>query len=395
MAQPTVTTLLADAAKQLRADFEYVRRTNPHAGEKGEEVEQILKTFLNRHMPQRFRAGSGIIIDEENNLSRQTDVVVYDCLSSPLYRAADKTQIIPSQAVAAVIEVKSSLNKKELGDAFEKVASCKRLKKRPLSEMDLETTKTGLSTTGTMGVVFAFDAETSLEALAENTKEFNADYDSSLWPDLVVVLDKGVLAYAISWPGQQGMAGSFGSQPAPGTQPKYSPPPWYVHLVIHRDGELTLNRFFLLLLSQLTFYPFRYAGAPFKTFLEGADPTVMTVTAYQFNKAAQLKPAPKELYFSNNPPKPLSMKILAPDGEQLALLQFFKWQDGSVVRSFGKLPLEGILPLLVADPLALALHDPSTPGMQISSLLSVTEEEFRDWPTALAQRSNLKGVIEK
>jgi hypothetical protein len=34
------------------------------------------------------------------------DVVVYDALSSALYRAAEKTQIIPAQNAATVIEVK-------------------------------------------------------------------------------------------------------------------------------------------------------------------------------------------------------------------------------------------------------------------------------------------------
>jgi len=51
MQKPTISTLFNDAAQKLRSDFEYIRSSNPHAGEKGAEVEEILKTFLNQHLP--------------------------------------------------------------------------------------------------------------------------------------------------------------------------------------------------------------------------------------------------------------------------------------------------------------------------------------------------------
>ena len=114
-----------------------------HAGEKGAEVEDILKQFLNEHLPQRFRAGSGIVLDTENSPSRQQDVIVYDALSSPLYRYAPKTQIIPMDAVVSVIEVKSSLTKAELEDASQKIASCKRLKKRAMTPGELQANPEG------------------------------------------------------------------------------------------------------------------------------------------------------------------------------------------------------------------------------------------------------------
>ena len=94
MKKPTISKLLTDAAKRLRSEFEYIRNSNPSSGEKGAETEIILREFLNAHMPKRFHAGSGFIIDNENKISRQTDVIIYDSLSSPLLRADEKTQII-------------------------------------------------------------------------------------------------------------------------------------------------------------------------------------------------------------------------------------------------------------------------------------------------------------
>src|SRR4051794_24163246 len=127
MNQPTIASLFAEAAKRLRTEFEFIRATNPHPGEKGGEAEAVLRRFLNDHLPHRFRATSGIVIDTENSLSKQTDVIVYDALSSPVYRASETTQIVPAQATAAVIEVKSSLSKEELTDAYAKIASVKSL----------------------------------------------------------------------------------------------------------------------------------------------------------------------------------------------------------------------------------------------------------------------------
>jgi uncharacterized protein DUF6602 len=292
MDKPTIATLFAEAGKQLRADFEHVRSTMPHAGLKGEEVEGILRTFLDRHLPQRFGAGSGLIIDSENNLSKQMDFIVYDALSSPLYRFAERAQIIPADSVASAIQVKTALNKRELEDAYENIASSKRLKKRPLSDIDRKSTGSAFSTLATFGVVFGFDADASMEALAMNAAELNAKYDSNLWPDLIVVLDQGAISYAISFPGETEMAALL--QP-PGDD-EFIIPPAYVHLFILSDKEFALNRFFLMLLSHLTFYPYRASTPPFDVMMGGSSSTGKNVTAYQYNRTRLLRPVPEDEY---------------------------------------------------------------------------------------------------
>jgi hypothetical protein len=97
---PTVAQLFNEAAKKLRAEFEFIRTTNPHPGEKGAEAEQVVQDFLNHHLPQRFRATSGIIIDKANGLSPQTDVIIYDALTSPVYRYSEKMLMLPLDTVA-------------------------------------------------------------------------------------------------------------------------------------------------------------------------------------------------------------------------------------------------------------------------------------------------------
>ena len=67
--------------------------------------------------------------------------------------------ILPSDSVAAAIEVKSKLNKRELEDAVSKIASAKGLKRSPIMGADQPVTFSELIVNSCMGVVFAFDSE--------------------------------------------------------------------------------------------------------------------------------------------------------------------------------------------------------------------------------------------
>lgn len=389
--KPTIASLFSDAAKVLRAEFEYVRTTNPHSGEKGAEAEEIVKKFLNNHLPQRFRAASGVVIDERNQLSKQTDVIVYDALASAVYRAADRMQIVPANVTAAAIEVKSSLTKDELRDAYEKIASVKSLEKTAIGAMDRPTTRTGLDTIGTMGVVFGFDSDTSLAALAKNARELNTEFESFLWPDMIVVLDKGIVTYAVQWPGiENSLAGALSPQPPKGHD-LVSPPPWFVSLVEYREESRALNRFFLTLLSHLSFYPNRYGIPKFEVGLGSADAPAMVVAGYQFNLSRELRPTQEE-YNGKPGPLPLQMNLRNKTGALIGVLQHIPWQDGFVIRKYGGIPLEIVLPLVIKDKRVQVLHEPAQPGMQITSITQVTEADFRKWPKKL-QGGKIKAQI--
>ena len=125
-----ISSLIKEAGAHLRAEFEFIKSTNPHYGERGAEAENILIEFLNKHLPKRFAAASGFVIDRANNISSQMDVLIYDALNSPVYRKQERVSILPSDNVATAIEVKSKLNKAELQDASIKISSVKKKKKR-------------------------------------------------------------------------------------------------------------------------------------------------------------------------------------------------------------------------------------------------------------------------
>ena len=145
----TIAGLISQAAKKLRDDFEYIRETISHSGEKGGETEDKVREFLNGHLPKRFHATKGFVIDADSQMSDHQDVIIYDEQSSPVYRYDGANQIVSADAVAAIMEVKAVLNKSQLEEAFGKIEEVKRLKKRPISGMDQKATESTLTTTGT------------------------------------------------------------------------------------------------------------------------------------------------------------------------------------------------------------------------------------------------------
>ena len=114
--------IFAQAAQKLRQDFRELS-TVPHRALKGQQAENLVRTFLAGHLPKRFDVGSGFIIDPDNSISTQSDVIIYDAYNCPVYRVSDDAAIFPSENVAAVVDVKARLDKKKLSEAFKNIAA--------------------------------------------------------------------------------------------------------------------------------------------------------------------------------------------------------------------------------------------------------------------------------
>jgi hypothetical protein len=188
------TELFQRAAERLRSDFEE-SRVIEHSGVKGSEAEKLVRKFLNDHLPGRFRAGSGFIVDHKGAASPQTDVVIYDALNCPVYRLSDDGSVFPSDNVAAVVEVKSTLDKAELQDAWEKIALVKALDKTP------DTDPGPFTTTNTIGLVFAFDCATSIDAIAKNYTSLLRQNGFDRHVDAILVLDEAVIFTSVRYLG--------------------------------------------------------------------------------------------------------------------------------------------------------------------------------------------------
>jgi len=377
----TIAGYIAQAAKLLRAEFEHIRTTNPHAGEGGKEVENIVKEFLNHHIPQRFRATAGFVIDKYSEMSGHEDVLIYDALSSPVYRYTEENQIISADGIASVVEVKSVLNKKELENGFEKISQVKKLYKSPISQMDQKATETNLTTTGTFGVVFGFSTDLNFATLAAHCAELNEQYDTYLRPDIIVVLDVGVINYTANIVGSKQIV-DFATT----SDEDFPIPPFFVHLSAREDGSYALNRFFVHLMSHLAFYPRRPSIPPYSVMLEGAAKVAVMSATYQYNTEARLVPFVPSL----QPPTETLREIkLRKNKEQLGTVSFIPWQDGGVVRMKGKIPLEAIL-VLVSRQRPMIL---SSEGYQYSMVLKVTRRDFENWVEVIEKQSDMRAEL--
>ncbi len=100
-----------------------------HAGAKGDETEANWLALLKRHLPHRYQAETGFVMDAQGQQSDQIDIVVYDRQYTPeLYNVAGQ-KLIPAEGVYAVLEVKQALNKGHIEYSGGKVSSVRRLKR--------------------------------------------------------------------------------------------------------------------------------------------------------------------------------------------------------------------------------------------------------------------------
>lgn len=324
----TAENLFKAASKGLNADFAKIRETMPHYATAGTETENVLNKFLNNHLPRRFAAANGIAIDSEDNISQQFDTLIYDAENNPVYRAGEGfvAQILPSDSIAAAIEIKSNLNKEELKDAAEKIASIKRLKRSPISNHDQQVNFSNFISITCLGVVFAYTSTTSLKTLAKNLKEINQTIPKSQRIDLVVVLDKGVIGYIPVVPGESQARGLI---MMPEATDDFKIPAWYIHLCIFEEPDHALHYFFIHLMSSIAFFRKRIP-LPFDSLLKGAANRIQSIQSYWYNCDRDLVEVPIEHSQKKNPPL-LTFNVFLKGARNL-IGQFHqhKWSDGYI-----------------------------------------------------------------
>jgi hypothetical protein len=103
------------------------RLTLPHPGTKGDATEMHWTDMLRTHLPQRYTARKGQVIDHTGTLSHQLDVVIYDAQYCPLLLEDGDACYVPAESVYAVCEVKQELTKETIQYAGDKAASVRAL----------------------------------------------------------------------------------------------------------------------------------------------------------------------------------------------------------------------------------------------------------------------------
>ncbi|MGV9417926.1 DUF6602 domain-containing protein [Streptomyces sp. NPDC003674] len=107
-------------ARRLQEEVETFNKLIGHSGEQGRENELSLARLLQNLLPTSVGVGSGMLIDSEGGVSKQTDIVIYDSANQPSILAQTNQAIYPVENVLMTIEVKTTLNEDELTDCAAK-----------------------------------------------------------------------------------------------------------------------------------------------------------------------------------------------------------------------------------------------------------------------------------
>jgi len=183
-------------SQKLLSDF-MISAQIDHGPDKGTYREGSLKKNLEEgKLPKKYTIGHGQILSRKNEVSKSLDIVIYDNLESSPLLFDETTQIFPIEAVYGIIECKSKLSKEKLIEGLENIKSVKSIapndaaiKRQALMTMTYSRPKP-------FGAIFAYSlAENSIESLENNLKEWENVNDPSVWPNMVVILNEGIIIH--------------------------------------------------------------------------------------------------------------------------------------------------------------------------------------------------------
>jgi hypothetical protein len=90
-----------------------------HKLTKGELRELFVANVLKHFLTNQFEVGAGIIINQKEEQSNQTDIIIYDNRILPPFIKEQNIGVYPAESVVGVIEVKSRLTRDAILEAEE------------------------------------------------------------------------------------------------------------------------------------------------------------------------------------------------------------------------------------------------------------------------------------
>ena len=188
-------TVFRAIGRKMQEDFNLSAEIN-HSGSKGAYREDAMRMFLaDGRLPGRFGIGKGEIVGPARNVSRESDLIIYDELDGLSLIYGEATQVYPIECVAGTVEVKSTLNKTKFLEALENIKSVKDLTPREMVAKPMAGGLTmGYPRPRPFGAVFAYRlGENSLSSLVTNLVEWEKDNPKECWPNVIAVLGEGVI----------------------------------------------------------------------------------------------------------------------------------------------------------------------------------------------------------
>jgi len=223
---------------QLVAEFNKSSQVK-HPGGKGDIREDTFRDFLKQYLPRKYDAGRGEVISSENRVSGELDIVIYDSDHCPLFIESSSHSVYPIESVYAAISMKSHLDSAELKDAYQNIASFKKIipsqgfSHSPTSGMEI-----GMARAMPVTGIFAYASNRSLETIAKQVKKLDSKLeDINLRPDFVAVIGLGIIGP------REKLRADFNNFLLPVTAEK--------RCELRKTGRHTLLRLYMQLLDEL------------------------------------------------------------------------------------------------------------------------------------------------
>ena len=341
-----------------------------------DSLADALNQTLNQLVGWPFRAATGFVRDSEGQKTDIFGTLIYTVTQSqPCTEPAN----FNADNAACVIDINESIDLERLRAAYKRIACAKRLKNTVAPNVP------GVPyTTVTLGIIFARDANVPIESLAEEIDRLNRQNPDREWTDMVAVLSKGTINYAVQFPGEN-VIGDF-LPPAEGASDRYSAPV-YVIIIIRPTRQFTFNKMCSFIIAHLMIFSPGAKLPNWNKILEGTPKEGMVLTGYQYNLSGKLMPVPRQFYNDRYiPPRPFLIEDQ--QGNLLSTIQFLPWQDGGVILLKGKLPLDGLLIFLGKKALGRGGIVKRDDG-QISYVLPITQADFMQMLQRIQRQSNM------
>jgi hypothetical protein len=197
----------ADEIIKCREDAIRIHGSNIRAA--GNEVEICVREYFERMLPPKYYIGQGHIIDIRNVVSSQLDIIISDNSNLPsLMTTKDGTEYIPGDSVYSIGEIKSTYQKsKQPIQAFSKVL--RDIRDNFHREELLNTAFGGITGLTLMRDVLLSRGNQVLNRIYffmmfvdggdfefEDLKGFYSTQDINYLPNVVVLLNKGIIIRA-------------------------------------------------------------------------------------------------------------------------------------------------------------------------------------------------------
>ena len=169
-----------------------------HPRDVGSVREQILRKFLTASgfVPKRFAVSDRSIrvASPTGHLSNEIDIALYDYEDSiSLMNREDIFEVLPVESVYGVIQVKSRLNREEIRNGLNNLASFKRLHRKGEGR-DKIAVGAPKESRG-FGILFAYDSDLSWNDLRQEIEDFSEKHPNTEWANAIFILNRGYLLH--------------------------------------------------------------------------------------------------------------------------------------------------------------------------------------------------------